>query len=122
MVTVDPSWTYAVRSGRVGGFSAERSPLLHVSVAQLVERPPDTREVRGSSPLGDTPTLSPEVPVSLTNLPPHAMINQCGDLFYPDSADDARYFAVEHHAWAVLPLVFPYIDELADTPGAAMAD
>lgn len=54
--------------------------------------------------------------MSLTSLPPHAMINQHGDLFYFDSADDARHFVVEHHAWAVLPLVFPYIDELADMP------
>jgi len=44
----------------------------------------------------------------LTSLPPHAMINQYGDLFYPDGPDDARYFAQEHQAWPVLPKSFPW--------------
>lgn len=54
--------------------------------------------------------------MSLTSLPPHAMINNEGDLFYPDSADDARHFHVAHNAWAVLPLRFPWLDELYDQP------
>lgn len=54
--------------------------------------------------------------MSLTELPPHAMIDRDGHLFYPDSAEDARHFHAHHAAWAVLPLRFPWIDELYDQP------
>lgn len=46
--------------------------------------------------------------MSLHSLPPHAMVDQYGNLFYPDSADDALHFADAHHAWPVLPRSFPW--------------
>lgn len=29
---------------------------------------------------------------------PHAMVNDAGDVFYPDNAEDAQWFAREHGA------------------------
>jgi len=46
--------------------------------------------------------------MSMTSLPPHAMVNQYGDLFYPDSLEDAAHFAEHHPAWPVLPRSFPW--------------
>jgi hypothetical protein len=30
---------------------------------------------------------------------PHAMVNDDGDVFYPDGPDDARHFVEHHGAW-----------------------
>lgn len=54
--------------------------------------------------------------MSLASLPPHAMINGDGDLFYPDGPEDACHFAAFHNAWPVLPLRFPWTEELAAAP------
>jgi hypothetical protein len=43
-----------------------------------------------------------------TTLPAWAMVNDAGDLFYPDGPDDARWFVVEHEARPVDPALFPW--------------
>lgn len=39
---------------------------------------------------------------------PHAMVNEDGDVFYPDSAEDAAWFAREHAARPLNPNAFPF--------------
>lgn len=34
---------------------------------------------------------------------PHAMVNDAGDVFYPDSPEDAAWFAAEHNARPLHP-------------------
>ena len=34
---------------------------------------------------------------------PHAMVNDAGDVFYPDNAEDAEWFAREHDARPLSP-------------------
>lgn len=59
--------------------------------------------------------------MSLTRLPDHAMVDQHGNLFYPDSLDDATHFAQHHQAWLVLPRSFPWAVVFEQVPPATLA-
>jgi len=39
---------------------------------------------------------------------PHAMCNDHGEVFYPDSEEDARWFTAEHDARPLDADVFPF--------------
>lgn len=39
---------------------------------------------------------------------PNAMVNDQGDLFYPDSPSEADWFATEHQAYPVNQATFPF--------------
>jgi hypothetical protein len=43
---------------------------------------------------------------------PYAMINDHGEVFYPDGLEDARYFATAEHARPLNPGQFPWKDEM----------
>lgn len=60
---------------------------------------------RGDPSVTDLPRIdSPEVALQQ----PHVMTDGEGSVFYPDSEEDARWFATEHDARPVNPDVFPF--------------
>lgn len=42
---------------------------------------------------------------------PHAMTNDQGEVFYPDSDEDAQWFTEQHGARPLNPAIFPFRSE-----------
>lgn len=53
----------------------------------------------------------------MEKLAPNAMANDQGDLFYPDSLDEAIWFTTEHRAYPMIPAVFPFPSIVSVTIG-----
>lgn len=53
---------------------------------------------------------------------PNAMISWCGDLFHPDSPEDAAQFAADHAAWFVTPDQATMCTRTAEILGQALGD
>jgi hypothetical protein len=97
-------WTGPSRCGKPAKATTDNPATNNRLVCGIHAR----KALRFGAPSADLPDLPHINSLEAARSQPHAMVNDQGDVFYPDSEEDARWFAEEHGAWPLDAAAFPF--------------